>query len=280
MRFNSRPHEEVDEDLKSIKPDLQMFQLTTSRRGRPANGRYQILVSSFQLTTSRRGRLRFRQPDKLPDSMFQLTTSRRGRRFFFQFLTYLFMFQLTTSRRGRRSSEPVRFVHSGVSTHDLTKRSTISSSSAQIMRFVSTHDLTKRSTFMIVFLDSFIMFQLTTSRRGRHLWRFVIFVLNRFNSRPHEEVDFLRCHEAHCAVVSTHDLTKRSTSILNVEQPPLYRFNSRPHEEVDRRGLSCCPGSPCFNSRPHEEVDGQVVIVVILPLMFQLTTSRRGRRCR
>ena len=101
LRFNSRPHEEVDEDLKSIKPDLQMFQLTTSRRGRHTPGR-----SFFSPTTS----FNSRPHEEVDQQRF------------------------------------VIFVSSDVSTHDLTKRSTL-----------QYRDLV-----------GLVMFQLTTSRRGRH----------------------------------------------------------------------------------------------------------------
>ena len=99
---------------------------------------------------------------------------------------------------------------------------------------ISTHDLTKRSTPRVDIAISNALFQLTTSRRGRrqlllHIWR-----KRYFNSRPHEEVDalerlpvpfpitfqlttsrrgrphrFIICNNL--IVISTHDLTKRST---------------------------------------------------------------------
>ena len=55
-------------------------------------------------------------------------------------------------------------------------------------------------------------------------------------------------------------------------------FNSRPHEEVD---MSSCRRfhRPCyFNSRPHEEVDQDTPRTMWIKGIFQLTTSRRGRR--
>ena len=100
--FNSRPHEEVDGSVSRTLQEgnlsthdltkrstllkvglrllLQIFQLTTSRRGRP--GSFQILCTpkSFQLTTSRRGRLLRRSHGFSLQTVFQLTTSRRGRR--------------------------------------------------------------------------------------------------------------------------------------------------------------------------------------------------------
>ncbi len=76
---------------------------------------------------------------------------------------------------------------------------------------ISTHDLTKRSTYKTVKRLCSILFQLTTSRRGRLFFDKVNFGFYNFNSRPHEEVDG--------GVIKNEDLFSH--------------FNSRPHEEVD-----------------------------------------------
>ena len=99
-----------------------------------------------------------------------------------------------------------------------------------------------------------------------------------FNSRPHEEVDFLQ------KVHNIHD----------------FYFNSRPHEEVDPYNIFVKHPSIHFNSRPHEEVDDlfrkghkphrristhdltkrSTVLsrsTMHSQVKFQLTTSRRGR---
>ena len=56
LSFNSRPHAEVDGRIY-VPPALFLyFQLTTSRRGRPASFIEAIKKYAFQLTTSRRGR--------------------------------------------------------------------------------------------------------------------------------------------------------------------------------------------------------------------------------
>ena len=121
------------------------FQLTTSRRGRrmkPMLGSYSI---TFQLTTSRRGR-HYRRSQSHIQLAFQLTTSRRGRRnrnhcdhdqgnfnsrpheevdtVSIGLVAVLLIFQLTTSRRGRQLLQIEQTVFHGISTHDLTKRST------------------------------------------------------------------------------------------------------------------------------------------------------------
>ena len=146
------------------------------------------------------------------------------------------MFQLTTSRRGRPCIVPAVLAHirfnsrpheevdldgvcifsviNHVSTHDLTKRSTHCSKHSSNIGGVSTHDLTKRSTTLFVQAVHGILFQLTTSRRGRHAddegkkipkefqlttsrrGRLILMSFlqshKRFNSRPHEEVDDLQ----------------------------------------------------------------------------------------
>ena len=57
-----------------------------------------------------------------------------------------------------------------------------------------------------------LMFQLTTSRRGRLLNpKALQMSVACFNSRPHEEVDCVILLKIQLYYVSTHDLTKRST---------------------------------------------------------------------
>ena len=123
----------------------RIFQLTTSRRGRPRFYFPFLHFLFFQLTTSRRGRryphysnilsvsfnsrphaevdLRCCRPNVHTKS-FQLTTSRRGRQAVVQPLTDQITFQLTTSRRGRLVPFFLSFHIFCLSTHDLTQRST------------------------------------------------------------------------------------------------------------------------------------------------------------
>ena len=124
--------------------------------------------------------------------VFQLTTSRGGRRGCRRFFRSRITFQLTTSRGGRR--------------------------------------------IPITLYPAISVFQLTTSRRGRPLQLHLLHIdLIYFNSRPHEEVDVSCISAGHyqslfqlttsrrgrqsspcdawiCFLISTHDLTKRSTS--------------------------------------------------------------------
>ena len=78
LYFNSLPHAEVDVVDLSVSVVNAVFQLTTSRRGRPEMPDGTSISWTFQLTTSRRGRLvQLRTTDL--SAVFQLTTSRRGR---------------------------------------------------------------------------------------------------------------------------------------------------------------------------------------------------------
>ncbi len=120
-------------------------------------------------------------------------------------------FQLTTSRRGRPGASGTKPENLGLSTHDLTQRSTRICRNDCPGPNLSTHDLTQRSTIMeliwmglqifqlttsrrgrqapISSIVSSTVFQLTTSRRGRRCRRTTFYWLHPFNSRPHAEVD-------------------------------------------------------------------------------------------
>ena len=142
-------------------------------------------------------------------------------------------FQLTTSRRGRlcylQARTTKRYFNSRP--HEEVDVSTAGDES---YGNISTHDLTKRSTMLSSSEDNKAVFQLTTSRRGRlYLWDGVRGNVH-FNSRPHEEVDQLKepfpqedqlfqlttsrrgrleglRNSFNSWFISTHDLTKRST---------------------------------------------------------------------
>ena len=121
-----------------------IFQLTTSRRGRPKELDKSNKEVIFQLTTSRRGRHR-RILVRIKRKYFQLTTSRRGRHPAPEILPYIEPFN------SRPHAEvDVLFFCSFIDIFEL-----------------STHDLTQRSTFCAVRVCEPIIFQLTTSRRGR-----------------------------------------------------------------------------------------------------------------
>ena len=64
-------------------------------------------------------------------------------------------------------------------------------------------------------LPSTNAFQLTTSQGGRRFLQCGFnCVYKYFNSRPHKEVDFYKCCCKLIIIISTHDLTRRSTLII------------------------------------------------------------------
>ena len=145
------------------------------------------------------------------------------------------------------------------------------------------------------------MFQLTTSRRGRHTpGRSFFSPTTSFNSRPHEEVDWssfnalpmaekfqlttsrrgrlISCTSKSVSYgVSTHDLTKRSTKPALIGIPPFARFNSRPHEEVDAMRIKYTKETISFQLTTSQR--GRLISLDsdVISMAFQLTTSRRGR---
>ena len=82
---------------------------------------------------------------------------------------------------------------------------------------ISTHDLTKRSTIVAILAASFQIFQLTTSRRGRpnreiavqYIFSISTHDLTKRSTCYVDSISQLRC-------ISTHDLTKRSTVNLHI----------------------------------------------------------------
>ena len=276
MDFNSRPHEEVDRQLRSIKCHRLHF------NSRP---REEVDIS--------------------------YCPRRAG----------LLLFQLTTSQGGRliRSVNTANCLYFNSRPHEEVDRIRLFQTVESI---ISTHDLAKRSTRYLCRFSSSITFQLTTSRRGRRSSPLTSSCTQYFNSRPHEEVDrwsssvsmverlfqlttsrrgrhvFLPKVDGR-GIISTHDLTKRSTYIGDPHTVYRSHFNSRPHEEVDQRYVRHRNFFHHFNSRPHEEVDvstagdesyGNISTHDLTKrstmlsssednkAVFQLTTSRRGRR--
>ena len=77
--------------------------------------------------------------------------------------------------------------------------------------------------------------------------------------------------------LSTHDLTRRSTTSPGFLPGQHRPFNSRPHTEVDLYRLQLKREFRPFNSRPHTEVDIVPSALSITAFFFQLTTSHGGR---
>ena len=165
--------------------------------------------------------------------------------------------------------------HINISTHDLTRRSTLTIGSCCLAEYISTHDLTRRSTLTPAIESLSVIFQLTTSRGGRP-------EVGIFD----EYID-----------ISTHDLTRRSTVISDMGQwynifqlttsrggrlhqrqlPQSYfYFNSRPHEEVDRYSGCTITDNENFNSRPHEEVDDWRLMLLFRIIISTHDLTRRS----
>ena len=260
MDFNSRPHEEVDRQLRSIKCHRLHF---NSRPREEVDISYcprRAGLLLFQLTTSQGGRLirsvntanclyfnsrPHEEVDRI--RLFQTVESiisthdlaKRSTRYLCRFSSSI-TFQLTTSRRGRRSSP-------------------LTSSCTQYFNS-RPHEEVDRWSSSVSMVER--LFQLTTSRRGRHVF------LPKVDGR---------------GIISTHDLTKRSTKVIAKNtfaikfqlttsrrgRPQKFPFknnkgyfNSRPHEEVDQRYVRHRNFFHHFNSRPHEEVDSRKCVTL------------------
>ena len=161
---------EVDVPTSRNAPLVIIFQLTTSRGGRPTRTPTKSGLKFFQLTTSRGGR---------PAPLWAL-----HRRYFFNsrplveidiaaalLSGILLFFQLTTSRGDRQGIIGMNVKPLNFSTHDLSWRSTVSCEfNPNSFRF-STHDLSWRSTTVNIHCRAAEFFQLTTSRGGRQALR-------------------------------------------------------------------------------------------------------------
>ena len=253
--FNSRPHEEVDDALRHVVAH--------------------IVISTHDLTK----RSTFLRCPFWTPFLFQLTTSRRGR----PFLPHLAALNCLISTHDLTKRSTFDFLQCCVtviiiSTHDLTKRSTVQVALCLNHGCISTHDLTKRSTAICLLVISWkIISTHDLTKRStrsdappppelyyfnsrpheevdnRHLLKG--FPLCYFNSRPHEEVDGVAAELQPPALISTHDLTKRSTIIFLF---CLYFGYISTHDLTKRS--TCAPRTAASFSA------------------FQLTTSRRGRQ--
>ena len=189
------------------------------------------------------------------------------------------MFQLTTSRRGRLTKKEHALLVKRFNSRPHEEVDVWIQTSWDRKK-VSTHDLTKRSTDKIEDTMGLTSFQLTTSRRGRQslkttkelrrkfqlttsrrgrrytppeIYEAILFQLTTSRrGRPllcslHFLRNFVSTHDLtkrsttyqtrswKTLSVSTHDLTKRSTELILLMFCSEIRFNSRPHEEVDQQ---------------------------------------------
>ena len=148
FHFNSRPHEEVDCFFaETLCDDVFISTHDLTKRSTQVPEVINRLVENFNSRPHEEVDTAYLQTP-LEYRLFQLTTSRRGR----QFDVLAILLPVT----------------------------------------ISTHDLTKRSTLKIFIRTITLIFQLTTSRRGRPAQKNMQHGKEDFNSRPHEEVDFCR----------------------------------------------------------------------------------------
>ena len=104
----------------------------------------------------------------------------------------MIVFQLTTSRGGRPQQMMQAEIDLSISTHDLTRRSTLCGRGCFKSDYISTHDLTRRSTGDVSDADQRINISTHDLTRRSTVWTFIGYRLKiYFNSRPHEEVDLL-----------------------------------------------------------------------------------------
>ena len=177
LYFNSRPHKEVD---------LLRNKFVKNH----------IIISTHDLT--RRSTREYRHREKLLS--FQLTTSQGGRRFVSFFL-------IRESYFNSRPHKEVDFnrcdwwIWLGISTHDLTRRSTLFSDFISLSQSISTHDLTRRST-TLPFIGTMRLSSISTHDLTRRSTTTAIFYFKTLS-------------------ISTHDLTRRSTFIPQKGDRPI-----------------------------------------------------------
>ena len=233
-------------------------------------------------------------------TIFQLTTSRRGRPYF------ILSPGCSRSFNSRPHAEVDSTARDGVyplcalSTHDLTQRSTYSGEADGYDGDLSTHDLTQRSTsFQVCWIPAIHLSThdltqrstaiLTTSCRRNALSTHDLTqrstrpesgsfrIMLSFNSRPHAKVDV----SVFLSRVFRLSFNSRPHAEVDLSDGApgkvLFSFNSRPHAEVDQNESSYEIPGKSFNSRPHAEVDYWIRNGRVPSIVFQLTTSRRGR---
>ena len=207
------------------------FQLTTSRRGRRF---YPEALTGYQYFNS--------LPHAEVDAWTLFTQSNRS---YFNSLPHAEVDLSVFSRRWKQHISTHYLTQrqtifslniSGgnfISTHYLTQRQTAHTPKTEKDKKISTHYLTQRQTKSNSSSSDMGLFQLTTSRRGRHRDGRVVARNVHFNSLPHAEVDAYFVHFRYVNLISTHYLTQRQTMFPQSSCVPAQYFNSLPHAEVD-----------------------------------------------
>ena len=102
--------------------------------------------------------------------------------------------------------------------------------------------------------------------------------LGNFNSLPHAEVDGTGVINPVITIAFQLTTSRRGRRRCRfVCSRHRKYFNSLPHAEVDGDTHANRYHVNHFNSLPHAEVDFHLSVVSLLTVVFQLTTSRRGR---
>ena len=167
LSFNSRPHKEVDTMKSDEVNRSEIFQFTTSQRGRLKGPvpwlHYYAFNSRPHKEVDRMQQVLLQQP-----ILFQFTTSQRGRQGQKRQYKPVLRFQFTTSQRGRPGTE---ISCTGRLTFNSRPHKEVDQAAATekgFMQSLSIHDLTKRSTKRWGCFRHSMIFQFTTSQRGRH----------------------------------------------------------------------------------------------------------------
>ena len=169
-------------------------------------------------------------------------------------LSYVFVFQLTTSRGGRLhpACHKKRLLYFNSRPHEEVDPT---SQAAYSPLSISTHDLTRRSTMMQSQLDTRHTYFNSRPHEEVDIIPYLMQIARiYFNSRPHEEVDWWLISISDYESISTHDLTRRSTT-WSYDESETSAFQLT----TSRGGRQRCTFS-CN-----------------LICSFQLTTSRGGR---
>ena len=257
-------------------------------------------MSVFQLTTSRGGR-RPGNRQRAPHTYFN---SQPHEEVDGQLLCDLVCRYISTHDLTRRSTEKQYAPEEAwdISTHGLlTRRSTHSSDAARhVVRYfnsrpheevdpfslmqlgrnsISTHDLTRRSTRFAPFACENVR-KYFNSRPHEEVdrERLIEHVFERyFNSRPHEEVDSSYKPISQRLHISTHDLTRRSTSLKNcTASNTLFQLTT----SRGGRPLRHNPGPKFLSISTHDltrRSTGRNRSRRSRKEIFQLTTSQGGR---
>ena len=250
--FNSHPHEE--DDLVCCERLLDILISTHILTKRMTSSRFRISTLSEYFNS---------HPHEEDDDRAiglvnkqVISTHILTKRMTVSFAIFLssISFQLTSSRRGWRIHIICLPVSRYFNSHPHEEDDKKNDWKCRLHADISTHILTKRMTCQQMITDIYMIFQLTSSRRGWLCYFCQFFFCEYFNSHPHEEDD----------------------SILECINQEEHYFNSHPHEEddfaerlftINREDIS----THILTKRMTDDAEYDIWAEV-----FQLTSSRRG----